>query len=153
MKCFSHKMLISLFTKSGCRAAAETFIYAMKNIYKSPQFFCLVFWELQVHTSTCLVLRRRVSAKWSTLVYSTVRPSRQEIVELSKNFNFFIRSSMLISGLTVIVDGWGALGGCTDQNATITGWICVFHLYMESAYIGDVPFEVIIFFNVKNWRT
>ena len=37
-----------------------------------------------------LVLRRRVSAKRRTRVFSTVRPSLQQIIELSKKFQVFL---------------------------------------------------------------
>ena len=42
--------------------------------------------QLQIYL---LVLRRRVSAKRRTIVFSTVRPSLQQIIELSKKFQVF----------------------------------------------------------------
>ena len=40
--------------------------------------------------NSLLVLRRRVSAKRRTIVFSTVRPSLQQIIELSKKISSFL---------------------------------------------------------------
>ena len=62
--------------------------------------------------SFLLVLRRRISAKRMTIVFITVRPSLQQIIELSKKYifieigilaNFFLKKWFL--GLRGIIDG------------------------------------------------
>ena len=106
-----------------------------------------------------LVLRRRVSAKRRTIVFSTVRPSLQQIIELSKKFQVFYTFNGIIRPMNHVrlsVCPSVRLSVCpsvrlsTPRCTTLYGRVLaypsmdfVFLWHMEQSYIGAVLRRII----------
>ena len=107
-----------------------------------------------------LVLRRRVSAKRRTIVFSTVRPSLQQIIELSKKFQVFytfngiirpmnhVRLSVCPSVRLSVCRHLGALL-CTDECSLIPRWI-LFSFGTWNKHILELCLGVLFLKNLKN---
>ena len=98
--------------------------------------------------STLLVLRRRVSAKRRTIVFSTVRPSLQLIIELSKNQVFYTFNGIIINHVRLSVCRSVRLSTprCTTLYGRDLGYplmVFVFHWQIERTYIGAVIKRII----------
>ena len=98
-----------------------------------------------------LVLRRRVSAKRRTIVFSTVRPSLQQRIGLPKKFQVFYTFNRIIRPMNHVCL-W------TPRCTTLYGRVLaypsidfVFLWHMQQTYIGAV-LRRIIFFYLKIWN-
>ena len=98
-----------------------------------------------------LVLRRRVSAKRRTIVFSTVRPSLQQIIVLSKKnqvvytFNGIIRPMNHVR-LSVCPSVCLSTPSCTTFYGRVLAYPLmdfVFLWHMEQKYIGAVLRRII----------
>ena len=120
------------------------------------------------HELNLLVLRRRVSAKRRTIVFSTVRPSLQQIIELSKKFQVFytfngiirpmnhvrlsvcpsVRVSVCPCVRLSVCRHLGALL-CTDECSLIPRWI-LFSFGTWNKHILELCLGVLFLKNLKN---
>ena len=108
--------------RKGCRCPL-----CYSNIISNPK--CIAITIL-------LVLRRRVSAKRRTIVFSTVRPSLQQIIELSNKFQVFYTFDGIIRPMNHVRL---SKPRCTTLYGRVLAYPSmdfVFLLHMERAYIG-----------------
>ena len=110
-----------------------------------------IFLNLYIQHSTLLVLRRRVSAKRRTIVISTVRPSLQQIIELSKKFQVFYTVNGIIRPMNhVRLSVCPSVRLSTPRCTTLCGRVLaypsmgfVFLWHMEQTYIEAVLRRII----------
>ena len=104
--------------------------------------------QLQIYL---LVLRRRVSAKRRTIVFSTVRPSLQQIIELSKKFQVFYTFNGIIRPMNhVRLSVCPSVCLSTPRCTTLYGRVLaypsmdfVFLRHMDQTHIGAVLRRII----------
>ena len=99
-----------------------------------------------------LVLRRRVSAKRRTIVFSTVRPSLQQIIELSKKIQVFYTFNGIIRPMNhVRLSVCRHLGAllCTDECSLIPQWI-LFSFGTWNKHILELCLGVLFLKYLKN---
>ena len=101
-----------------------------------------------------LVFRRCVSAKRRTIVFSTVRPSLQLIIELSNKFQVFYTFNGIIrpmNHISLSVCRHLSALHCKDECSLIPRWI-MFSFGTWKEHILERCFNVLLLKNLKNYN-